>query len=132
MANAVSGQLDIAEGVRVTDLVLFKVMGLFPAYFPDKTMATPIMFYQAFKGIPHEFLRLLGVPDIQFDAPSEEYSINNYVRSVFGVDILDLASIAMLVFVSSIVLVSVLLPNLYFRIMLWADDLAEKQEQLSP
>lgn len=57
-----------------------------------------------------------------YDLSSESaYSLTNLVQLYFGVDIFTLTFIAALYFLASLALVSIVLPNLYFRLMLWAD-----------
>ena len=69
-------------------------------------------------------MRLLNLPVPTYDYGSTSttsYSLTNLVQSFFGVDIFTLTFIATLYFVASLALVSIVLPNLYFRLMLWAD-----------
>ena len=120
-------QIEIGDGIRLTDFVVYYFMSALPGYFPDKTAATPVFFWPYFKQVPQEILRILGFPDINYDDTSV-YSLNQLVKEVSGVSTLELISILAMAFLASIVLVSILLPNIYFRLMLLADNLVEQQE----
>ena len=73
-------------------------------------------------------LRLFGFPEIRYEDDSA-YSVHKYVKELTGVSTIELLGITALAFVASIVLVSVLLPNLYFRLMLWADAYVAKHSE---
>ena len=80
----------------------------------------PIFMLQI-KRIPSEIFRLLGLPVPTYAYSSSKYALTNIVRSVLGVDIFTLMFIFMLYILASLALVSIVLPNIYFRLMLWAD-----------
>ena len=67
-------------------------------------------------------MRLLNLPVPTYDygydttsATASSYSLTSLVQRLFGVDIFTLTFIAVLYFVASLALVSIVLPNLYFR-----------------
>lgn len=94
----------------------------FPQYFPGQLMTTPILFFPQIKRLPGEVLKVLNLPVPTYDLASESaYSLTNLLHSIFGVDVFTLTFIVALYFVASLALVSIVLPNLYFRLMLWAD-----------
>lgn len=78
------------------------------------------MFFQI-KRLPFELLKVLNLPVPTYAASEAAYSLTNVIKAVFGVDIFTLTFIATLYFAASIALVSIVLPNIYFRLMLWAD-----------
>lgn len=74
------------------------------------------------KRLPGEVLKVLNLPVPTYDVASESaYSLTNVLHSIFGVDVFTLTFILALYFVASLALVSIVLPNIYFRLMLWAD-----------
>ena len=75
--------------------------------------------------IPGDILKALNLPVPTYDDSSDPYSITNVVKSMFGVDLFTLTFIAGLHFLASLALVSIVLPNLYFRLLLWADNVTE-------
>lgn len=84
------------------------------------TVGTPILFLQEFKDIPNALLRIFGLPSVSYD-DSEPYSINKVVTYFLGVNVFQLIGILGLSFLASLVMVSLILPNLYFRVMLHTD-----------
>lgn len=68
-------------------------------------------------------MRLLNLPVPTYESTSSpsNYSLTSLVQSLFGVDIFTLTFIATLYFVASLAAVAIVLPNLYFKLMLWAD-----------
>ena len=91
-------------------------------YFGPRNL-NQLFFFAQVKRLPGEILKALNVPVPTYsDSYSDSaYSVMNVVKSVFGVDIFTLTFIAGLYFLASLALVSIVLPNLYFRLMLWAD-----------
>ena len=68
------------------------------------------------KRLPAEVLKILNLPVPTYDSSSEsEYSVVNILEQFFGVDLFTLAFIASLYFIASVALVSIVIPNLYFR-----------------
>ena len=68
------------------------------------------------KRLPGEVLKVLNLPVPTYDVASESaYSLTNVLHSIFGVDVFTLTFIVALYFVASLALVSIVLPNLYFR-----------------
>ena len=84
------------------------------------SISTPILFLQPFKDIPNEVLKLLGIPIITYQ-DEDGYSINKLITYLFGVNMFQFAGVMGLAFLASIVLVAIILPNLYFRVMLLTD-----------
>lgn len=112
----------VENGIRVTDVWLKFLFDQFPQYFPGQLMTTPILFFPQIKRLPGEVLKVLNLPVPTYDLASESaYSLTNLLHSIFGVDVFTLTFIVALYFVASLALVSIVLPNLYFRLMLWAD-----------
>ena len=78
------------------------------------------------KRIPGDILKALNLLVPTYDDSSDSsYALTNVVKSVFGVDLFALTFIAGLHFLASLALVSIVLPNLYFRLLLWADNVTE-------
>jgi len=112
----------VEDGLRVTDLWLKFLFDRFPQYFPGQLMSTPVLFLPQIKRLPGEVLKVLNLPVPTYDVASESaYSLTNVLHSIFGVDVFTLTFILALYFVASLALVSIVLPNIYFRLMLWAD-----------
>jgi len=112
----------VENGIRITDLWLKFLFDTFPQYFPGNLMSTPVLFLPQIKRLPAEVLKILNLPVPTYDSSSEsEYSVVNILEQFFGVDLFTLAFIASLYFIASLALVSIVIPNLYFRLMLWAD-----------
>ncbi len=88
------------------------------------TIPTPILFLKEFKDIPNAFLGLLGQPAVYY-SDTEDYSLNSFVESLVGFNIFQVAGILGLSFLASIVMVTILLPNIYFRVMLYTDKTVE-------
>lgn len=65
---------------------------------------------------------MLNLPIPTYAASTSSYDLTNIVKSVFGVDIFTLMFITMLYILASLALVSIVLPNIYFRLLLWADS----------
>ncbi len=82
---------------------------------------TPILFLQEFKGIPNAVLKILGFPSVSY-SDTETYSLNKIITYTFGFNIFQVIGIFGLAFLASVVLVTILLPNIYFRIMLFTDQ----------
>lgn len=93
---------------------------------------TKIVLYNfQIKRLPGEILKALNLPVPVYDLSSESaYSLTNIVQLYFGVDIFTLTFIAALYFLASLALVSIVLPNLYFRLMLWADVTDDTQANI--
>eukprot|EP00093_Oithona_nana_P009889 09889.XXX_434114_434920_1 [CDS] Oithona nana genome sequencing. len=113
----------VENGIRVTDLWLKFLFDWFPDYFPGQLMSTPVLFLPQIKRLPAEILRLLNLPVPTYESTSSpsSYSLTSLVQSLFGVDIFTLTFIATLYFLASLAAVAIVLPNLYFKLMLWAD-----------
>ncbi len=79
------------------------------------------------KRIPGDILRAIGLPVPTFSETTGS-GLTGLVQDVFGVDVLTLSFIAALYFIASIALVSIVLPNLYFRLILWADATSKLQD----
>ena len=92
-------------------------------------LSTPILFLKEFKNIPNAILRLLGLPSVSY-SDSEVYSLNKIVTFTFGLNIFQVTGIIGLTFLASIVLVTILLPNIYFRVMLLTDQSVQQRRRL--
>ena len=108
-------------GVRVTDWAVHvakdKLSGAHSGDSPP--LPVPILFHPLFKRIPAEVLRLLGVPEVSYDDTDSKYTFNKFVKTHTGLETLKIIHISVLLFVGSIVMVTMAIPNLYFRLMLW-------------
>ena len=78
--------------------------------------------YFQIKRIPGQIFQMLNLPIPTYAASTSSYDLTNIVKSVFGVDIFTLMFITMLYILASLALVSIVLPNIYFRLLLWADS----------
>ena len=78
--------------------------------------------YFQIKRIPGQLFQMLNLPIPTYAASTSSYDLTNIVKSVFGVDIFTLMFITMLYILASLALVSIVLPNIYFRLLLWADS----------
>lgn len=113
---------DEASGLRITDLWLKLLFDWFPNFFPGQLMTTPVLFMPQIKRIPGQLFQMLNLPIPTYAASTSSYDLTNIVKSVFGVDIFTLMFITMLYILASLALVSIVLPNIYFRLLLWADS----------
>ena len=90
----------------------------------------PILFMEDFKDIPNEFLKLLGLPAVNYE-DSANFSFNKLVELVFGVNMFQLVGIMGLTFLASVVMVSIILPSLYFRVMLITDEKTSPEQDMN-
>ena len=84
----------------------------------------PIFLHDQVKDIPNALLNIFGLPSIYVE-DQLQYSPNRLISNIFGFNIIQLIGIFGLLFLASIVVVSVILPNLYFSLMLHT-DISEK------
>ena len=94
------------------------------------SIGLPILFLDQFKQIPNEILSLLGLPRFSYDDSSSSYTLNKLVQGLVGLNVFQVAGIAGLSFLASIVLVSIILPNVYFKLMLLTDKLDEEKTKV--
>lgn len=90
----------------------------------------PILFMEDFKDIPNEFLKLLGLPAVNYE-DSANFSFNKLIELVFGVNMFQLVGIMGLTFLASVVMVSIILPSLYFRVMLITDEKTSPEQDMN-
>ena len=107
---------------------LYPEYGFFFLHF-SSLMLRPNMYlfickniYFQIKRIPGQLFQMLNLPIPTYAASTSSYDLTNIVKSVFGVDIFTLMFITMLYILASLALVSIVLPNIYFRLLLWADS----------
>ena len=107
---------------------LYPDYGFFSQLF-SSLMLRPNMYlfickniYFQIKRIPGQLFQMLNLPIPTYAASTSSYDLTNIVKSVFGVDIFTLMFITMLYILASLALVSIVLPNIYFRLLLWADS----------
>lgn len=78
---------------------------------------------EEFKKIPNLIVsHVIGLsPAEVYYEDKEAYSVNKIFRNAFGMNVFQVVGILGLAFLASIVLVSILLPNLYFKFFLYTD-----------
>ena len=84
------------------------------------SIGSPIIFLEQFKDIPNELFNIAGLPRVEYE-DKEKFSLNKLTTALLGFNIFQVIGITGLAFLASIVLVTMILPNLYFRIMLFTD-----------
>ena len=80
------------------------------------------------KVIPAGLLRLAGVPEVSYDDTDSKFTFNKLVKAATGLETLEILHLSLFLFMASIFMVTIVLPNLYFRLMLWADSLVDDQD----
>jgi len=114
-----------------------------PFIFSDEnSVPTPLIFLPIVEDYVTNFSKSIGLPNIVHD-DSDPYTLNKMARLLFGVNFIQLIGISLLVFAASLALVRrfikikstclllltileifqvvIILPSLYFRLMLSAD-----------
>ena len=83
-----------------------------------------------FKAIPSGLLRLAGVPEVRYDDTDSKFTINKLVKAATGggLETLEILHLSLFLFMASVIMVTIVLPNLYFWLMLWADSLVDDQD----
>jgi hypothetical protein len=81
----------------------------------------PIFFWKTFQAIPNAVLSAAGLPTFSYDDGASPYTLNKLVLWLFGVSAFHVLAVAAIAFLANVVLVSVVLPHIYFRLMLLTD-----------
>ena len=77
------------------------------------------MFPEVFTSLPEVFTSL---PEVPINVTSLPEVFTSLLQWFLGLSLLQLLGLGLLLFLSSILTVVVLLPNIYFRVMLYTDE----------